>query len=159
MPKENFSLTEAGRLHAKWIMFRKMLMLYLGLMTVLVLVTRLIWELSVGQWVILAVAAIVLLGVFVQRTWNNEAISFRDWGLHIDEQCVYLTGSNHRSQLGTHRIRREDVRQVIESDIGLIVKGLTADQQIWIQAGVEDYAMIRDKLDGWLTENQKRSDR
>ncbi len=79
--RENFRLTEAGRNQAKWTIFRKLLCGFLIGESLLFTATLWIWKVSVGGIVTLAVVAIAMTAVFVKHTWNNEDISFHDWGL------------------------------------------------------------------------------
>ena len=139
--KENFKLTQAGRNQAKWTMFRKLLWVFLIGEGVLFTAMLWIWKMPIAT---LAVIAVAMIALFVKRTWNNEGISFRDWGLHLDEQSVYLTERPEGTE-----IKRGDVKEVVESKAGLIVKGQRFGQQIWIPAGVEDYVFVRQKLKSW----------
>lgn len=144
--KENFKLTDAGRYQAKWIMFQKMLWPFIIGEVVINTVILMIWSMSISGIAILATIAILMLAVFVKRTWNNENLNFRDWGLHIDEESVYLTEDPQSTE-----ILRADVKKVEESDSGLIVKGQSFGKQIWIPAGVEGYFMVRQKLNSWVS--------
>ncbi len=88
---EYFKMTTAGKRHAKVLMFRKLFCLFLVLEAALFASVVYFWHMSSGEMVGLGVVAALMLVVFSVRTWNNSNIDFRDRGLHLDDQVVYLT--------------------------------------------------------------------
>ncbi len=141
---EYFKMTTAGKRHAKARMFRKLFCLFLVLEVALFAGVVYFRRMSSDEMVGLGVVAALMLVVFSVRTWNNSHFDFRDWGLHLDDQVVYLTENPE----GT-TIHRNEVSRIVVSGSGMIVKGREFGKQIWIPEGVESYEDIKQKLQRW----------
>jgi hypothetical protein len=142
---KNFYLTENGKRRAKLVMLRKMLIPFIIFEIILFGALIIVLHLNVLQIVIVAIIAFLMAEVFVIRTKKNPALSFKEWGLHLDETSIYLTENPQDSE-----IRCEELGSLMESSDGLIVKGKKTSQRIWIPAGVEDYDNVKKILESWL---------
>jgi len=142
---QNFTLTKDGRRRAKSVMVRKMLIPFIIFETILFAVVIIMLNLNFVEIVVVAIIAFLMARLFVIRTRNNHAISFNDWGLHLDDSSIYLTENPLDSE-----IRREELGSLVESSDGLIVKGKNFTQRIWIPSGVENYSIVKETLESWL---------
>ncbi len=141
----NLRLTEIGRRRAKIALFRKMLVPFLVFEAILLGVLVFFMRPSLLQFIVILGLALLILLVFAFRTWMNPVLSFRDWGLHVGEDSIYLTDDPDRRPL-----RRGEIGSLVESADGLVVKARGAPRRIWIPAGIEDYDNLRRTLEAWM---------
>ncbi len=141
-------LTRVGRLRARRTVLRRQAAAF-GVSYAL-LAAALVYLLDLRSFLPLSIVialGIALLFAVTVRGWGD--VSFSGWGLHLDDDAVYLTGNP-----GDTRIGREEIRSVRESSAGLVVKGGSPAHRIWIPAGVEHYTDVKATLQGWLSERR-----
>ncbi len=139
------ALSRMGRLQARRIVLRRQAVAF-GLAYVL-LAAALVYLLDLHSLLQLTLIVAVGLGLVllvVARGWGD--VGFEGWGLHLDDEVVYLTGNASDT-----RILRAEIRSLHESSTGLVVKGGSPSHRIWIPSGVEHYADVKRTLQGWLT--------
>jgi len=140
--KTLYRLTPQGRQRAKWRMLAGMFQAFLVLSAIFFAATVYFWELTLWPSVAVAGCLAVMLALFAVRTWLNDAIAWKDWGLYLDDEQVYLTEFPD-----SPRIRRAEVTRVTETAAGLIVVG--QGRQLYVPEGVEDYDTVKRRLLSW----------
>lgn len=139
-------LTRRGRLQARRIVLRRQAAAFAVAYALLAAALVYLLDLhSLLQLTLVVGVGVALVLWVIARGWGE--VGFEGWGLHLDDDAVYLTGN-----AGDTRILRDEIRSLRESGTGLVVKGGSPPHRIWIPAGVEHYAQVKQTLQAWLAE-------